>query len=1219
MLSSTIAANINGKLPLNKQVGKGSCSLSSSVLSSRIDFTLTVQVKNAAQHTHQRESTNKCLNQLNNKGVSGHHSLYTSSRRPGMLDHNKNSPAKHHSMMNGNKEKGGTSEDGVPVPRVQLFQPGKINLEWRQVHKIGAGLHNLGNTCFMNTVIQCLTYCPPLANYLLHDTNHAAKCKVIGFCMMCELQKHMKRVIDRPGDAIKPINIYHKLKSIAKHFQYGTQEDAHEFLRYVIDNLWKSCLANYDGHVKLDPASKETTVINHIFGGYHQSQVTCLRCKEKSNTYDHFMDFILDIKQNVLSLEKALEKFIQPELLQNENSYKCPQCKVKVSAHKRFSVHRAPNVATFQFKRFDYNKSYGGKITKHIAYPENFDLRPFMSENKGPPVIYRLNAVLVHLGPTCNSGHYFCYVKNSNGYWYLMDDSRVSQVTLNQVLNQAAYVLFYIRQKNPENANIKRPLETTAMNHKNSPVMRNGISSASGHESSGVGMSRPSQSLRSSPMTSASRLAASTSTGSLPNGTPHCVNRKPQPQPLCPNRDKVSFEIMCFGSKSNKHVKNPASETSSAGCSKSTPVSEKSNSRKPNTLVPYGGDSSESSDDDVQKKSGNIKMSLAEVQNIPLPSASSSAVNSDATQSHVPSSPQSSADENTINFFSDLTDDDKRPCLPENSVSSEHKTSSSDKIPDSSVSNVAPSHSLKIKSTFQLSVIDSNLHSPSIASGSSTNSVGSTTDWDITEQESISKKKNRRNYSGWNIQNINQSEKNNSKETVCKSLTADLNEACSGNSVSTEESRLDPSCVESEDISFHQNHSISKSSESSRSVALSSNTSDKSNPSQSTFDSVKSAERTPLATSSSKKPFLAAAEHERRKTLAFRDFKSEKSFLAENGKESCKTGVKNSLKRPLGKFLENDSDSRDAKFSNSGEDCDNSVHKRCKTKKVEHVEDDPLVSVEEASVVPNGTCSNVSGKNCSGSDVNIAGNDSVDAEKVSINAKDSCFTESSSSPTHTERTNQHVTHKRKRYDDSDVESSCDSGCGYEWVEKTKESMEVESKLLPKENTGDREGRDSDTGVKNGLLRSHHPDETSSSPKQKSHKPDAYENLMESSNYAYGAPVDSWNGTVNSVDRKHYQKENQLDGFDDMLLRKAKRAKKFKRHSDPYNYQYNPFQRVQNMRSRQKAYSDDYWSSTKQLKKKYFNNKHNRRYSGYNRHSWSGCRRHDIKHRDYQKR
>lgn len=136
---------------------------------------------------------------------------------------------------------------------------------------------------------------------------------------------------------------------------------------------------------------------------------------------------------------------MQPEVLRNENAYKCSHCNKKVAAEKRFTLHRAPNIATFQLKRFDYNRIFGGKINKQISYPEALNLRPYMSENKGEPVNYKLFAVIVHVGGTSTSGHYFCYVRNSSKGWYLMDDSRVMPKGLNEVLNQQAYILFYVR------------------------------------------------------------------------------------------------------------------------------------------------------------------------------------------------------------------------------------------------------------------------------------------------------------------------------------------------------------------------------------------------------------------------------------------------------------------------------------------------------------------------------------------------------------------------------------------------------------------------------------------------------------------------------------------------------------------------------------------------------------------------------------------------------
>ena len=46
----------------------------------------------------------------------------------------------------------------------------------------------------------------------------------------------------------------------------------------------------------MDNYSKETTPFNQIFGGYMRQDVTCLRCKHVSTTFQHFMDLLLDIR-----------------------------------------------------------------------------------------------------------------------------------------------------------------------------------------------------------------------------------------------------------------------------------------------------------------------------------------------------------------------------------------------------------------------------------------------------------------------------------------------------------------------------------------------------------------------------------------------------------------------------------------------------------------------------------------------------------------------------------------------------------------------------------------------------------------------------------------------------------------------------------------------------------------------------------------------------------
>ncbi|XP_007462421.1 PREDICTED: ubiquitin carboxyl-terminal hydrolase 36 [Lipotes vexillifer] len=337
--------------------------------------------------------------------------------------------------------------DGVPAPQKVLFPVERLSLRWGRVYRVGAGLHNLGNTCFLNSTVQCLTYTPPLANYLL-SKEHTRGCHQGSFCMLCVMQNHIIQAFANSGNAIKPVSFIRDLRKIARHFRFGNQEDAHEFLRYTIDAMQKACLS---GCAKLDRQTQATTLVHQIFGGYLRSRVKCSVCKSVSDTYDPYLDVALEIRQ-AANIVRALELFVKPDVLSGENAYMCAKCKKKVPASKRFTVHRTSNVLTLSLKRFA-NFS-GGKITKDVGYPEFLNIRPYMSQSNGEPVMYGLYAVLVHSGYSCHAGHYYCYVKASNGQWYQMNDSFVHSSNIKVVLNQQAYVLFYLRipgsKKSPE-------------------------------------------------------------------------------------------------------------------------------------------------------------------------------------------------------------------------------------------------------------------------------------------------------------------------------------------------------------------------------------------------------------------------------------------------------------------------------------------------------------------------------------------------------------------------------------------------------------------------------------------------------------------------------------------------------------------------------------------------------------------------------------------------
>ncbi|XP_065508414.1 ubiquitin carboxyl-terminal hydrolase 42-like [Caloenas nicobarica] len=329
----------------------------------------------------------------------------------------------------------------MALPERDLFPLHKICTAWQQTRSVGGGLYNLGNTCFLNSVLQCLTYTPPLANYLL-SRQHSQSCVEEGFCMMCTMEVHIEEVLSCSGSAIAPTAVVNELPRIGEDFQLGAQEDAHEFFGCAVGAMQRACLSSSSSD--WDTSSQATTVIDQVFGGFLRSRVTCWSCKAVSDTYEAFFDIPLDIKA-ASSVTGALGDFVRPEHLDGENSYKCSKCKQLVTASKRLTIHQSSSVLTVCLKRFD--PFSGRKMSKVVRYPEYLDLGAYTSQAAKGPLLYSLYAVLVHEGHSCQAGHYYCFVKASDGQWYKMNDDSVDLCDIQTVLGQRTYLLFYVRHR----------------------------------------------------------------------------------------------------------------------------------------------------------------------------------------------------------------------------------------------------------------------------------------------------------------------------------------------------------------------------------------------------------------------------------------------------------------------------------------------------------------------------------------------------------------------------------------------------------------------------------------------------------------------------------------------------------------------------------------------------------------------------------------------------
>ncbi|XP_049542283.1 ubiquitin carboxyl-terminal hydrolase 36 isoform X1 [Anopheles darlingi] len=363
-------------------------------------------------------------------------------------------PTNHNGVGTGSSA---TGKDGasLPAPKRTLFPRENVQVGWKTTGRkwqVGAGMINMGNTCYLNSTLQALFHVPAIANWLVSDVQHRARCDDGGSGGSCIICAMAKTLLDSQSNqsAIKPHLVYSKLRLVCKHLVPGRQEDAHEFLRYLVEAMEKSFLGRYKNSKELDQYSKETTPLNQILGGYLRSEVKCLSCHHISTTFQHFEDLLLDIRR-ANSIDEALKLYFDRERLE-ELSYNCEACKKRVAATKQFSLERAPFVLCVQLKRFTIN---GTKINKHVELRSQLDLTPYSSSSSqqqqqrtsgsssAGKLTYRLTSMVTHLGTSQHCGHYTAIGQTEGGAYHVFDDSSVRPVGMHNVMSTNAYILFY--------------------------------------------------------------------------------------------------------------------------------------------------------------------------------------------------------------------------------------------------------------------------------------------------------------------------------------------------------------------------------------------------------------------------------------------------------------------------------------------------------------------------------------------------------------------------------------------------------------------------------------------------------------------------------------------------------------------------------------------------------------------------------------------------------
>ncbi|KAK2850852.1 hypothetical protein Q5P01_007128 [Channa striata] len=172
-------------------------------------------------------------------------------------------------------------------------------------------------------------------------------------------------------------------------------------------------------------------------------------------------------QQTTVQLQECIELFTTVETLEEENPWYCPVCKKHQLATKKLDLWSLPEVLIIHLKRFSYTKFTREKLDSIVEFPlrdldfSSYLLRKNLSVGE-PPSRYDLIAVSNHYGGL-RDGHYTSYARNKdNGQWYYFDDSKVTYTSEDQIVTNAAYVLFYHRQDKIRKPSLPAPITKSA-------------------------------------------------------------------------------------------------------------------------------------------------------------------------------------------------------------------------------------------------------------------------------------------------------------------------------------------------------------------------------------------------------------------------------------------------------------------------------------------------------------------------------------------------------------------------------------------------------------------------------------------------------------------------------------------------------------------------------------------------------------------------------------
>lgn len=332
------------------------------------------------------------------------------------------------------------------------------------------GLANVGNTCYMNSLLQILSHTYEFNDFLASKSYENRLNKKPDSVLLIEWDKLREMMWSQnctiaPWGFVKAVQKVSSLKGIELFTGYS-QNDCQEYLLFLIDAFHNAISREVEmtitGSVKNDKDimakecykmmtnmfSKDYSEVVNLFYGIHVSVI------QDVNTGEHLSVrpepfFVLSVPipdgTRVVTINQCLDEYCKLERMEGENAWYNEDKDVKQDIDKGMVFWSLPNILIVHLKRWNWQ---GRKDNRLVGTEiDNVDFTKYVHGYNKSSYVYELYGVCNHSGGSMG-GHYTANVRVANNNWFNFNDQVITNIkNKDHIVTPQAYCLFYRKKK----------------------------------------------------------------------------------------------------------------------------------------------------------------------------------------------------------------------------------------------------------------------------------------------------------------------------------------------------------------------------------------------------------------------------------------------------------------------------------------------------------------------------------------------------------------------------------------------------------------------------------------------------------------------------------------------------------------------------------------------------------------------------------------------------